>query len=88
MAKVSTFTTRVAGTQLHQEEVGFCFVGQTVDLIRDPDNPHDTNAIEVWCGTDQIGFISRDEAVGMAPSIDQGDLVEANIELLTGGTPG
>ena len=87
MAKVSTFTTRVAGPQFHQEAISRCFEGQPVNLVRDPDNQNDKNAIEVWCGGHQIGFITRDEASSMAPAIDGGDLVEAKIERVIGGTP-
>ena len=39
------------------------------------------------CHDDQIGFISRDEAEGLAPAMDHGDRVEAHIDKLTGGTP-
>ena len=88
MAKVSSFRTFVAGVKYRQGAVMRCRLGQPVKLIRDPTNAHDKNAIEVWCGYSQIGFIRRDEAEGLAPSIDEGDRVQAIIHQLVGPDSG
>ena len=72
MAKISTFTTHVAGVSYRREQVSKCYEGQPVTLIREPSNPHDKNAIRVYAGGGQLGFISRDEAKTMAPFIDRG----------------
>ena len=81
MAKVSTFTVIIAGAKYYQEAISRGYDGQPVKLIRDPNNKHDKNAIEVrgslW---KLIGHIPRDQAIGMASSIDYGDKVKARIE--------
>ena len=88
MAKVSTFKTHVAGVSYRQDAVARCHEGQPAALLRDPDNRHDKNAIEVWAGNEQIGFISRDEATTLAPAMDQGDKVEAVIDRVLEGDVG
>jgi hypothetical protein len=42
--------------------------GDPVLLAREPDNPHDSNAIGVWnaTGTAQAGFVPRDRAAELA----------------------
>jgi HIRAN domain len=43
-------------------------------LRRDPDNPHDPNAIQVHPsdGGDQVGWVPRELAVELAPELDSG----------------
>lgn len=82
MAKVSTWTTAVAGVSYKQDAVQFCHEGQQVSLVREPKNPHDENAIKVTVGGRHIGYIGRDEAEGLARAIDTGDRLEASIEKL------
>ena len=73
--KKHNFTTYVAGTSYRKYEAEACRPGQKVSLFRDPENPHDPNAVEVWVGSLHIGFIPRDEAEGMAPMMDSGEWV-------------
>ena len=79
--------TTVAGVSYRQDAVSRCHEGQTVQLIRNPSNTYDRNAIEVHAG-EQIGFIPRDEAETLALYLDfyGQDSVEATIDRLTGGT--
>jgi hypothetical protein len=39
-------------------------------LVRETDNPHDSNAIGVWVDGEQIGHVNRDDAVALAPLLD------------------
>lgn len=79
--------TNVAGVSYRQDAVSRCHEGQPVQLIRDPSNNHDPNAIEVRAN-EQIGFIPSDEAEVLALYMDlYGDeSIEAKIDKLTGGT--
>ena len=86
MAKVSTFRQRVVGVSRYADAVERCFEGQNAELVRDPGNIHDRNAIEVCVGGQQTGFISRYEAETLAPAMDGGDKVEAFVDQITGGT--
>lgn len=42
----------------------------SVTLVREPNNPHDSNAIAVFSGTSQIGHLPRERAALIAPLID------------------
>lgn len=50
-------------------------------LIRNPDNPHDANAVEVHAPTvGMVGHIPRDVAAQLAPMLDGGVRVAASVE--------
>ena len=48
--------------------------GGPLELRRDPDNPHDPNAIQVHPsdGGDQVGWVPRELAAELAPELDAG----------------
>jgi hypothetical protein len=75
----------------------YCKPGTPLILKREPNNPHDANAIGVWvkakalvffADTVQIGYIGAEVAEELAPIIDRGGKVEARISEITGGTKG
>ena len=41
-------------------------------LVREPDNPHDPNAIRVALGGSYLGYVPRDIAKDLAPQMDAG----------------
>jgi hypothetical protein len=47
--------------------------GAALELRRDPANEHDPNAIQVWAGNLHIGWVPREIAAAVAPSLDAGD---------------
>jgi hypothetical protein len=47
--------------------------GAALELRRDPGNEHDPHAIQVWAGDLQIGWVPREIAAAVAPSLDAGD---------------
>ena len=58
-------------------------VGDKLTLIREPDNPHDANAVRVeWRGT-QLGYLPRAENRSVAAEMDRGTAVAARIARLT-----
>ncbi|QIQ87073.1 HIRAN domain-containing protein [Erythrobacter sp.] len=62
--------------------------GDEVSLQRQPDNPHDPNAVAVlWNGKD-IGFLSREDAAAFAPALDDGVSYAARVHELKGGVKG
>lgn len=71
MAKVSTFNTKVVGVSYYQSVIRECYEGQPVDLVRNPTNEYDENAIEVNVRGSRIGHLSGDEAEGLAPFMDE-----------------
>jgi HIRAN domain-containing protein len=46
--------------------------GRQLVLRRDPDNPHDPNAIAVDAGGEQVGWVPRELAAELAPELDAG----------------
>lgn len=56
-----------------------------LELRRERDNVHDRNAIAVYFGALQIGFIKAGIATHLAPAIDSGIRYNARVESLTGG---
>jgi len=81
------FNTNVVGVTFEgrQDLVGGLEPGAHLALVRDPANPHDPNAIGVFLGTLQIGFIKRPVAARIAPNIDAGDRYRAEVRQVTGG---
>ena len=47
--------------------------------IREPDNPHDPNAIALWTPTDQVGHVPAVLAAELAPMVDAGNAVWARV---------
>jgi HIRAN domain-containing protein len=51
--------------------------GRPLELRRDPENPHDPNAVGVYGaggeGGEQLGWVPREIAAELAPRIDAGD---------------
>jgi len=47
--------------------------GRPLELRRDPDNPHDPNAIAVHAGGEQVGWVPRAIAEEIAPALDAGE---------------
>lgn len=57
-------------------------VGDTLLLTREPDNPHDRNAVRVsWHGR-QLGYLPRAENAAVAIEMDRGSRIEARIARL------
>jgi hypothetical protein len=46
--------------------------GSPLELRRQPDNEHDTNAIAVHAGGAQVGWVPREVAAELAPELDDG----------------
>ena len=68
---------RVAGVagaaQHHAEVLEQARLGESLTLRRDPDNPHDPNAIAVHCPAGQLGWVPREVAAELAPQLDAGE---------------
>jgi hypothetical protein len=57
-------------------------VGDRLLLVREPDNPHDRNAIRVdWQGH-KLGYVPRRENAALAWALDRGERVTARIARL------
>ncbi len=83
----TAFHTKIVGVSFEgrQDVAAGLRVDAALELVRQPDNPFDPNAIAVHFGALQIGFISRGIATHVAPHIDAGVRYAARVASLTGG---
>jgi hypothetical protein len=70
LGEVGAHVIRVAGTSYRSDELGDPGFepGRRLTLVREPDNPHDANAIAVWNEdrTAQAGYVPADVAAELA----------------------
>ena len=74
----------LAGFQYHAGAVVWddMQVGDALTLVREPENPHDANAVRIdWRGQ-QIGYLPRVENGAVAAEMDRGGRLEARIAKL------
>ncbi len=81
------FFTKVVGVTFEgrQDVIGGLVPGSPLELRREPDNPHDPNAVAVFFGALRIGFLRKEIARRLAPKFDAGERYRAEIGSLTGG---
>jgi HIRAN domain len=57
-------------------------IGDSLELVREPDNPHDRNAVRVdWRGR-KLGYVPRAENEALAWAMDRGERLTARISRL------
>jgi len=61
--------------------------GQPVELVREPTNAFDANAVAVQVGGEVVGYIARDDAAELAPVLDSGRRYSAIVHCIRGGVP-
>ena len=81
------FHTKIAGVSFEgrQDVIAGLRAEAPLELRRQPDNPHDCNAIAVYYGKLQLGFFNKRLAARLAPLIDSGARYRARVASLTGG---
>ena len=80
MDQCRTVETAIVGIKFHQgaaDKLNAALVGSHVTLVRQPDNPHDHNAIGCYVGDLLCGYIPRDRAAHLARDMDRGVTVYA-----------
>jgi single-stranded-DNA-specific exonuclease len=86
IADAVRFHTKIAGVSFEgrQDVIAGLRAGAALELRREPENPHDPNAIAVHYGNLQLGFFNRQLAAHLAPVIDGGTRYRARVASLTG----
>lgn len=84
------FYTKVAGVTFEnrQQYVKQCYAGQKLELIRDKFNVYDKNAVAVYAGEHQVGFLSKELAKSLASKMDSGRIYVCYVKTVTGGQAG
>ncbi|HEY0615833.1 MAG TPA: DEAD/DEAH box helicase [Candidatus Elarobacter sp.] len=87
IGEATGFNTKVVGVTFEgrQDVVAGLQPGAPLELRRQPDNAYDPNAIGVWFGALQLGFLKREIAQRVAPNIDGGERYTAEVTAVTGG---
>ena len=87
IGEASEFFTKVVGVTFEgrQDVVAGLIAGASLVLERQPENPHDGNAIAVRYGTLQLGYVRREIAKHLAPKFDGGVRYRATVASITGG---
>jgi hypothetical protein len=57
-------------------------IGDALELAREPDNPHDANAILVLWRGHKLGYVPRQENAALAWGLDRGTPLRARISAL------
>ena len=90
IGEASEFHTKLAGVSFEgrQDIIAGLRVGAQLELLRQPENSFDTNAVAVMYGSLQLGFLNKGIAKHLAPKIDSGARYRARVESLTGAARG
>lgn len=68
-----------------QAELARCQPGDVVDLVREPENPHDRMAVAIFTRRGiRVGYLRRDRAVWIGSKLDRGYDVRAIVERVKG----
>src|SRR4051812_36067900 len=77
-------STALAGYNYHAAPQLFAELhsGDALELVREPDNPHDVHAVRVdWRGQ-ALGYVPRSQNAGLAAALDRGVPLAARISRL------
>ncbi|PKM80938.1 MAG: single-stranded-DNA-specific exonuclease RecJ [Firmicutes bacterium HGW-Firmicutes-14] len=83
------FYSKVAGVTYddRQTVAAGLAAGERLDLVREPGNPHDSNAVKVETGEGiQVGYLNARLAGHFAPLLDKGESYSAYVSQVTGGS--
>jgi hypothetical protein len=64
-----------------------CQEGTALTLVRERDNPRDRNAVAIYVGQRQIGYVPSEDSARVAKCVDEGWSYGASVVRLYGGTP-
>lgn len=82
------FYTKIVGVTQEKNRQLYasrCVEGEELELVRERTNPYDSNAIAVYSGIHQVGYIKKEIAAQLAEKIDNGKRYRCYVEQVTGG---
>lgn len=84
-ARILVQSSPLAGFQYHEGKALWeqMKIGDALTLVREPDNPHDPQAVRVEWNGHKLGYVPRKENEGVARQLDRGNRLEARIVRLT-----
>lgn len=87
IGRATQFFSKVVGVTFEgrQDTIAGLRDGSELELVREPANAYDPNAVAVRFGNLQLGYIRKEIAKHLAPLIDAGARYRARVSTLTGG---
>jgi len=87
IGEADEFYTKIVGVSFEgrQDTVAGLVPGLALELVREPENPHDPSAIAVRYGALGLGYVRREIARRIAPNMDDGRRYLATVGSITGG---
>jgi hypothetical protein len=90
---IKTFFTKIVGTTAKRKDgtrgqdfICDCRVGEVLDILPEPDNKVDSNAIRIYRENgDQLGYFSADVAAAMMPCLCRGWTYRVSVGSISGG---
>lgn len=73
LLRLNIWSCRVRGDEYAVGTIRLGFV----ELVREPKNPHDTNAVAIHQDGVHVGYFNRGMARGLAKVLDRGDVLQA-----------
>ncbi|MEO8626579.1 MAG: HIRAN domain-containing protein [Betaproteobacteria bacterium] len=83
-AEIVVQVSLTAGLRYHDAKAVWdqMHVGDALTLVREPDNPYDTNAVSVEWNGHKLGYMPRKENEAVARQIDRANRLQARITKL------
>jgi HIRAN domain len=74
IARLGIWAFQARGTAYHEDAAkrADLSVGVRVELVPEPDNPHDRNAVTVVADAETVGYVNRQKAAKLAPILANG----------------
>ena len=74
----------LAGFTFHEAPAVFAALraDDELTLLREPDNPHDANAVSVYWHERKLGYVPRSQNAALAWAMDRGEAVIARVSRL------
>jgi very-short-patch-repair endonuclease len=85
---MAKFITNVAGVTFYKIDFESISDRSKVQLVPNPNNPHDENAIKVIINGKQVGHIKKELNSTLCKEIQHGSKVSARVRAVVGGGPG
>jgi len=84
-ARIIVQESALAGFQYYEGKAlwDMMRVGDALQLVREPQNPHDANAVRIEWRGEMLGYIPRRENADVARQMDLGAPVKARVVRLT-----
>jgi hypothetical protein len=83
--KIMLLDSAVAGFQHYNGDDiwGRMKTGDHLHLVREPKNPFDYDAVEVYRGRDKLGYLPRAQNAAIAQMMDRGMMIKSKIQRLS-----